>query len=37
MVEGGLSGIGEEDIVEDGCSSTLIIFICLFTENSMKN
>ena len=37
MVEGGLSGMGEEDIVEGGCSMTLIIFKCIFlTENSMK-
>ena len=35
MVEGGLSGMGE-DIFEGGCSSTSIIFICRFTENSMK-
>ena len=28
--------MGEEDIFEGGCSSTSIILICLFTENSMK-
>ena len=36
MDEGGLSEMGEEEIFECGCSSSSIIFIFLFTENSMK-